>query len=87
MMMMLLVMILTVAGYWTSPVAANTHTINVALHAQGNYAMHGWVAGGSVLFGRARLFCLEFFLFLQFLCFLLVLLFLRIYESSKRYRL
>ena len=51
----LVVIIITavVAAGWTLPVAGEK-SINIALHAQSNYATHGWVAGGSVPLGRVR---------------------------------
>lgn len=32
---------------WAGAASGTLEQINVALHAQSNYAMHGWVAGGS----------------------------------------
>lgn len=56
-----LVMMVIVAG-WTSPGAA-AERINIALHAQSNYATHGWVAGGSAGRFGARTHVLSRYLF------------------------
>lgn len=41
-------LLLLFSAYWarTGTASASRAGINVALHAQSNYAIHGWVAGG-----------------------------------------